>query len=257
MKAHDYQWLYELEDTFWWFGGMRKITEVLMDPICSTEITNRSTLDAGCGTGANLHWVQRFAGEGMITGIDVTPDALSFCSARGHQHLGQASVTDLPFRDEVFDLVTSFDVLCQLKGSGADEQALAEMYRVLKPGGIAFIRVPAFEWMRSSHDEDLSTYRRYDRDTLAALVKAAGFHPLRMTYANTLLLLPAAFRRLVLKRLGIVEGGSDVKPLGKKLRWLNRILVSALKIEAWWLRKPASTLRAGLSCICVAEKPRD
>jgi len=256
MKAHDYQWLYELEDNFWWFVGMRKITEALLDPVCSTEFKNRSVLDAGCGTGVNLQWVQRFAGEGMITGIDVSPDALRFCGERGQQYLGCASVTDLPFADEVFDLVTSFDVLCQLPGTGADQKALSEMFRVLKPGGIAFIRLPAFEWMRSGHDADLSTFQRYDLNTLADRVKAAGLNPVRMTYANSLLLLPAAFRRLVLKRIGVADGGSDVKPLGKNLDWLNRILTAALNTEARWLRKPGSKLPAGLSCICIAEKPR-
>jgi SAM-dependent methyltransferase len=255
MKAQDYQWLYELEDEFWWFAGMRKISEALLDPICSTEVRNRSVLDAGCGTGANLHWLARFASEGVITGIDVTPEALRFCSERGHQHLGRASITDLPFVDEGFDLVTSFDVLGQLQQNGADIQALSEMFRVLRPGGIAFIRVAALEWMRSSHDSDLSTYQRYDLNTLATRVKAAGLNPLRITYANAFLLLPAAFRRLVLKRIGIVAGGSDVKPLGKNFGWLNRILFAALNLEAWWLRKPRSKFPLGLSCICVAQRP--
>jgi hypothetical protein len=78
---------------------------------------------------------------------------------------------------------------------------------------------------------------------------------LRQTYANGLLLPLAAFRRLVLKRLGLADGGSDVKPLAPSLGWLNGLLLAALRAEARWVRGERRNLPAGLSAICVAAKP--
>lgn len=255
MQAEDYAYLYALEEDFWWFVGMREITATLLDSVCPPTVPrDRSILDAGCGTGGNLAWLARYAGEGRIVGIDLISDALQFCRERQHEHLAQASVTDLPFADQSFDLLTSFDVLVQLPGERADEPAIREMYRVLRPGGIVFVRAAAYEWMLSGHDQALGTQRRYRLGVLVKRMENAGFKTLRATYANSQLLPVAAFRRLVLKRIGLADSGSDVKPLPPKLRWLNRWLTSALHSEARLLRHPRARLRTGLSAICVAQK---
>lgn len=256
MRATDYEWLYALEDDFWWFAGMRQISAALLDPFCPPADGGRLVLDAGCGTGANLVWLERYARGGGVVGVDISTAALNFCRARTRRNLARASVTELPFADETFDLVTSLDVLVQLPGAVADEAALREMRRVLRPGGVAFIRAAAYEWMRSGHDLALGSQRRYDLRALVNKIEGAGLKPLRATYANTLLLPAAIFRRLVLDRIGLAEGGSDVKPLPRQLRWLNHALAGALYAEARWLRRLRSSLPAGLSCVCVAERPR-
>lgn len=253
MQTEDYADLYALEADFWWFAGMREITAALLDAVCAPG-PDRVILDAGCGTGGMLAWLKRYAGQGQVVGLDLVSEALHFCHERQHQYLAQASVTDLPFADASFDLVTSFDVLVQVPREGADEQAMREMYRVLRPGGIAFARVAAYEWMWSEHDEALGTQRRYELGELVTKMERAGFRVLRATYANSLLLPIAALRRLALKPLGLAERGSDVKPLPPERRWLNQALRRVLRSEAQWLRW--SALPAGLSAICVAQKPR-
>jgi hypothetical protein len=50
MKTEDYQYLYEVEENLWWFRGMEKITQVLLDQICA-DSQKRTILDAGCETG--------------------------------------------------------------------------------------------------------------------------------------------------------------------------------------------------------------
>ena len=254
MQHEDYEYLYELEAQFWWFVGMRAITASLLDPAFS-EPRDRIILDAGCGTGGNLEWLRRYAGKGQIIGLDYVGTALQFCRTAGQSSLVQASATDLPFADATFDVVTSFDVLEQLRGA-EDEQALREMYRVLKPGGIAFVRAPAYEWMKSGHDAALNTQHRYTLGEMRRKLERAGFKINRATYANSLLLPVAAVRRLALKRLGFADGGSDVKPLPPLLQWLNAGLERVLRAEANWLRHSSRRLPCGLSAICVAEKTR-
>src|SRR5262245_6262039 len=255
MQTEDYEYLYRLEEDFWWFAGMREITGVLLDPFLPPR--DRVILDAGCGTGGNLEWLARYAANGRIVGIDLISTALNFCRERNHDRLARASATDLPFADESFDLVTSFDVLVQIPGRGADRQAMREMFRVLKPGGIAFVRGAAYEWMKSGHDEALGTERRYALDELREKLKRAGFEVLRETYANCLLFPIAAIRRLLLKRLGLAAKRSDVKPLPKNLQWSNRVLTDALLWEAKRLRDPNARLPVGLSAICVVLRPSD
>jgi SAM-dependent methyltransferase len=255
VQVEDYAYLYALEEHFWWFVGMREITAILLDPVCPPA-QDRLVLDAGCGTGENLNWLARYARNGRVVGVDLASEALRFCRERAHKYLAQASVTDLPFGDALFDLITSFDVLVQLPGEKADEGAMREMYRVLRPGGIAFVRGAAYEWIRSGHDAALGSQRRYHLGGLIERMQRAGFTILRTTYANTLLLPLAALRRLVLKRIGLADSGSDVKPLPPKLQWLNHVLLVLLRSEARLLKHPRSRLPAGLSAICMAQKPR-
>ncbi len=261
MQTEDYEYLYQLEERFWWFAGMREVTTALLNPLLPPR--DRAILDAGCGTGGNLEWLARYAGghsiagpiAGPIAGIDLVETALQFCRERGAQSLAQASATDLPFADRSFDLVTSFDVLVQIPGEGADERAMREMFRVLKPGGVAFVRCAAYEWMKSGHDQALGTQRRYTLEELHGKLRRAGFEVLRETYANCLLFPVAAMRRLVLKRLGLADSGSDVKPLPRQLEWLNQVLTGVLRWEAGKLKKPNAQLPFGLSAICIGQKP--
>ncbi|MBC8031652.1 MAG: methyltransferase domain-containing protein [Pyrinomonadaceae bacterium] len=254
MQREDYESLHALEANLWWFAGMREVTAAIIYPLLPRS-DDRRILDAGCGTGGNLEWLRAYAGKGKVIGIDLVTDALSFCNTHGSQSLAQASVTHLPFADSSFDLVTSFDVLVQLPGEHADEVAVQEMYRVLRPGGYAFVRVAAYEWMRSGHDEALGTQRRYSLPALQGKLEQAGFQIRRATYANFSLLPLAALNRLVFKRLGLTSKGSDVKPLPPGLQWLDGLLKAALTVEGRWLARPGARLPAGLSAICVAEKP--
>lgn len=235
---------------------MREITAALFDAH-SVSTENKLVLDAGCGTGGNLAWLERYARGGRVVGIDLIKDALDFDRQRQHENIAQASVTHLPFADSIFDLVTSFDVLVQLPGKDADEIAVREMYRVLRPGGIAFVRAAAYQWMRSGHDEALGSQRRYTVPELSGKLENAGFQILRSTYANAFLLPVAAVRRLLLKRIRLADSGSDVKPLPAKLQFLNRTFINLLKKEAAVLRNPKGRLPVGLSAICLAVKSAD
>jgi SAM-dependent methyltransferase len=255
MEREEFERLYALEERFWWFRGMREITSALLDPVCRPS-RDRTVLDAGCGTGGNLSWLRRYAGEGRVVGVDVEPVAVELSRARHLGEVVEASILNLPFRESTFDLVTSFDVLPQLPGEGTDELAMREMYRVLRIGGVVFVRAAAYEALRSSHDEALGTRRRYRLSALAAAMSRAGFDVVRSTYANTLLLPLAAFHRLVLKRVGLAAPGSDVRPLPPRLARLEGMLEAILGLEARILEKEYVRFPFGLSAVCLGLKPR-
>ncbi len=67
-------------------------------------------------------------------------------------HLARGDVRHLPFAAGSFDALTLLDVLDQFPPDGQDLLGFAELHRVLRPGGVAFARVPAYRWLLSSHD---------------------------------------------------------------------------------------------------------
>ena len=88
-----------------------------------------AVLEAGCGTGLLLERVAGFADEAW--GVDLSAGMLGKARARGLRVV-QGSVTDLPFPAARFDVVYSFKVLAHVEKI---REALAEMARVLRPGG--------------------------------------------------------------------------------------------------------------------------
>jgi ubiquinone/menaquinone biosynthesis C-methylase UbiE len=91
--------------------------------------TGARVLEAGCGTGLLLDQVQRFAHRAV--GVDLSPGMLGKAVERGLT-VANASITELPFADESFDVAFSFKVLPHVQ---AIDVALAEMARVVRPGG--------------------------------------------------------------------------------------------------------------------------
>jgi len=247
MHDQDFELLYQLEETYWWFPAMRKITDV----IAARELqqSNLRILDAGCGTGFNLGYYGA-NGARDVYGLDLADTALKHVRKRGFRKIARASITEIPFKTDTFDLVFSFEVVTQTPYETHDA-SLQEMNRVLKPGGHLFIRVPAFMWLWSSHDEELEVRYRYEREELGKRLERAGFVVEWISYANGFLF-PVILMRRFLKRIGI-GGGTDVKPLPAALAWLDGIFRGILASEATWFKK-GRRLPFGLSLICYARK---
>src|SRR5262249_39696153 len=110
MHERDFELLYELEENYWWFPAMRKIT----DAIAGRELhhPNQRILDAGCGTGFNLGY---YAGGSShdVYGLDIATAALKHVHRRGFAKIAQASITDIPYKSDTFDIVFSFEVVTQ------------------------------------------------------------------------------------------------------------------------------------------------
>jgi SAM-dependent methyltransferase len=247
MREEDFESLDQLEQHFWWFAGMRRITDACVADALGPRPLR--ILDAGCGVGYNVVYYRERGHD--VFGFDIAPEAVIRARRRGLEQIAGASVTEIPFVSNAFDLVFSFDVLEQLAVDDAPK-AVIEMSRVLKPGGTLFIRTPAFQWMRSSHDTSLRTVRRYTTTELESMTAAAGLTARWSAYAN-MFLFPVAVATRFLKTFGIGRG-SDVRPLPLPLRWLNPLFREILASEALMTR---AGVRApiGLSAICVARKP--
>lgn len=103
---------------------------------------NRDVLEIGVGMGADhLQWAKHKPRN--LTGIDLTSKALEFTRNRlffnrFQSNLIQADAENLPYADSSFDIVYSWGVLHH---SPDTAKAISEVFRVLKPGGVARIMV--------------------------------------------------------------------------------------------------------------------
>lgn len=224
MNPREYAAMEELEGRQWWYAGMRRITRALLEPRVPATRSLRF-LDAGCGTGWNLSDLGGLTNGGRTFGIDISPLATAASRKRGgpSSTVVQGSVLLLPYRDETFDVVTSFDVLYHAWVTD-DVLAIQELHRVLKPGGIVLVRVPALKILWGAHDEAVHSRHRYTRGELVERLTTAGFKVERATYANSLLF-PVLLTRRFLDR-ALKRHGSDVEMLPPLLERFFRALLS-------------------------------
>lgn len=205
---------------------------------------NLKILDAGCGTGL----LAKKMGElGKVVGVDRSDHAIKYAKSRGI-NVKKASILNLPFQASAFDLVTSIDVLYHLQVTD-DKKALKEFYRVLYPGGIAIIRVPAHDWLRRSCDRHIHTRQRYNLLDLKNKLQDAGFKVEKISYVNALLFLPAV-ASFVLEK--ITSDNSPKSPLSKIPKIINNIVTFLLGLELKVLLK--INLPFGLGIIAVSRK---
>jgi ubiquinone/menaquinone biosynthesis C-methylase UbiE len=245
MEHKEYATMFAVEDRHWWYVGMQRITTRLMGRF-SPQRTDLQILDAGCGTGAAMEYLSPF---GTVTGIDMMGLALHFCQQRGLSRLNQASVIQLPFGNECFDLVTSFDVLCH-RTVGDYRHALDEFSRILRPGGHLFLRLPAYDWLQAHHDKVVHTIHRFTVNELRQTLTTSGFVVEKLSYANTLLFPLVAGRRLMERIWSPDEAWSDVHP---NPAWQDELLAQCLFAEASWLAH--RNLPFGLTVIAIGRKP--
>jgi SAM-dependent methyltransferase len=245
----------EIEMRHFCFRGLRRFCTLLLQRASRRRPGNAGSdiprlLDCGCGTTANLAMLDRF---GRSYGFDISPLALSVGREGGRRRLARANVNAAPFTSGAIDIVTSFDVLYALEKED-ERTAIAEMYRLLKPGGFALINVAAMNVLRGDHSVLSREVRRYSRDDLREPLTAAGFSIVRLTYTNLTLFLPLLLMRGFQRLRGLrqeeeAQSGFSLPPAP-----LNAALSMLLLAETVWLRWFDEPF--GSSLLCLAQKPQ-
>jgi ubiquinone/menaquinone biosynthesis C-methylase UbiE len=245
MDPSEYEIMYAVEDSHWWYRGMETITRAVLQRWYRPG-NHLRILDAGCGTGAAMSSYLRDYGN--VTGIDISNIALTFCRKRTTSNLSRASVERLPFRAQSFDLVTSFDVLYE-QAVCNEGDAVKEIARVLIPGGRIFLRLPAYDWLRGQHDAVIHTARRYTTGQVRALLKQNGFAVEHLSYSNMFLFPFALLKRTYERLLPPARQQSD---LGTSAGPFNPLLRRILATEAHIVAR--NRLPFGLSVVAVGQK---
>ncbi len=248
---------FAFENDDWWFVARRRIVFGLLgdalarrDPASSPAA--RRIVDVGAGTGITLGLLR---GLGSAVGIDLSPDALRFSRLRGNDRLLRSDMTRLAIAGESVDVVTCLDGIEHVDD---DRRAVAEIFRICRPGGIAVITVPAFPFLWSEHDVINHHKRRYGRGELETLVRTVGFDVELLSFYN-FWLAPLAMTVRLLKRAWTwafpqvverIEGDNTYLP-----RSLNWLLARLFGSELALLRR--MPLPFGISLVCVLRRPAD
>jgi SAM-dependent methyltransferase len=185
-------------------------------------------------------------GEHARVALDLDPRGL----VPGRGVCGSALA--LPFADASFDVVGAFDVL---EHCAPEQRAVAELFRVLEPGGLLLASVPAYTWAWTDHDVRAGHHRRYTRARLVAALEAGGFEVLRATYGFAAVFPLFAAERLVRRQrerryaAPLQQGLPQVPPL------VDRVLTGVSRAEARVLR--TRDLPFGSSVFAAARRPGD
>ncbi|MGE5835300.1 MAG: class I SAM-dependent methyltransferase [Acidobacteriota bacterium] len=235
------------EDRHFWFLGLRRNAQGLLAAAVGPG-RDRRIVDCGAGTGRNLDWLDSF---GTAVGVELSPVGLRV--GRAHRRrLVRGTVTRLPFRDSSVDIATSFDVIYCLDDEN-ERLAVQEMWRVLKPGGVALFNVAALEVLHGSHSTLTMEVRRYSKRRLTGILTNAGFAIERMTFTNMV-----TFPITLAVRWFDRVSGRSAKASDADLRVpaapINRTFDAALAVEHSLMS--FVDLPLGTSLMCVARKPR-
>ena len=231
------------ERDHFWFRGFRRFVE----PLVASAAGGRrlEILDCGCGTGHNLGMLRKY---GRAYGIDLTWAGLQYAHEKGDRLVARATAAQLPFTDARFDLVTSFDVLYALDDE-VERLAIAEMARVLKPGGTLIANVAALDALRGNHSILANEVRRYSRGDLRRRLETAGLRVTHSSYTNFTILPLVAAIRLKQRLSGHVESNEEISIPPAPV---NTLLSGLLAAEAAALR--VVNMPLGSSLVAVARK---
>lgn len=239
MEPAEYDLMDAAEARMWWY---RALHARACDALAG--VTGR-VLDAGCGTGGLLAALHRTNPSLALTGVEWSAPAARRARTKSGAAVACGSVNALPFAAAAFDAAVATDVLCH---AAVDmTAALAELRRVLRPGGRLVINMPAYQWLHAAHDRRVHNARRTTAADLRASLEQAGFAEVRTRYWNSLLLPLMIVQRKLLARRD--DARSDVAEFSP---WLDRMFHAVTAIE----RRLHLRLPAGGSVLATAIRPR-
>ncbi len=203
-------------------------------------------LEVGCSSGHLLRDLVAAFPDAVIVGADVVREPLERLSQRlPGVPLLRFDIQACPLPPGAVDAVVMLNVLEHLED---DEAALRQVHRLLKPGGLVVIEVPAGPHLFDDYDRVLKHFRRYRMVDLIRTLERAGFRVVRHTHLGFLLYPAFAIAK---RRSGRGRVTQEQRRLHVEQQVVStsssRALGAALAIEAWigrWIRYPL-----GIRCL--------
>jgi len=232
-----------LESTYWWHQNRLKLAVALLS---KTDLIAPTILDLGCGTGNFVSSLGTRLKAKSVVGIDASPTAIEYSRMKDFSVINGDLETPQQIEGGHFDLVTAMDVIEHMK---TESCILESAYINLRPNGYLLISAPAYQFLFSHWDFQLSHYRRYTRKTLRKTVDHRHFEIVRNTYAFSYALLPAIIRKFSLQKEAVDKCEFPAVP-----NWINTLLDACGSAEAQITK--AINLPAGLSVFILLRKSK-
>jgi SAM-dependent methyltransferase len=229
----------ELERSHFWWQARRIVIRRLVSDL---GIESPSILDVGCGSGVTARMMADTGAT--VVGVDIEPrndltTEAAFTYLHGDfltltQHVGE------------HDVVLGLDAIEHFE---SEWDVLNAMHANTKPGGIAIVTVPAYDWLWSSHDDDNHHYRRYTRRRLKRALEDAGFSVERVGYLFAALLFPKTIVAAVERRRT-----RPFRVAGVPGMIMNRLAAAYFRTEVQLALHFQDFLPVGTSVVGVARK---
>jgi SAM-dependent methyltransferase len=248
MNPAEYANLDRLDRRHWFYRGKRAIVRHWIDRHLALG-PDDLLVDAGCGTGTFL---EEAAGTCRVLGLDDHAESIAIAGPRLAAVGGRVLHTPLERVDLSDDSAAVVTLLDVLEHTDDDGLVLREMIRLVRPGGLVVVTVPALRALWSDWDVALHHRRRYHRRDLLRVCSQPGVEPLRCTYFNTAAL-PAVFAVRAWRKLRPPTSGRERAEDRVPVGFLNQFLYHAMVAPArWgWLYPPI-----GVSLLAVLRRTR-
>lgn len=247
---------FKLEDNSFWFKHRNN---------CIVEIVkkyspNKTFFDIGGANG----FVAKGLEENGIKTVLVEPGIEGCMNAkkRGLKNIICSTLEDAGFKADSIPVAGLFDVVEHIDN---DILFLKKLYTYMRPEGLLFITVPAYNFLWSKEDVEAGHYRRYTLRKLKRTLENTGFETVYSTYIFSFLIFLILLFRTIPSILGLAKTGQKKSEKehrianmrgreGKSL--INSILTLILSLEIQQISKKKRLLFGG-SCLIVAKKKDD
>jgi SAM-dependent methyltransferase len=212
-----------------------------------------SVMEVGCSAGHLLADIQRSLPNVTLTGGDYTLQTLVKLGEKmPNIPLIRFDLASSPLPSNAYDAMVLLNVLEHIEDDAAATMHIA---RMLKPGGLAVIEVPAGPELFDDYDRQLRHFRRYTLPDICRVVERAGLIVERRNYLGALIY-PAFY---LAKKLSQNRPKSDadreqnVASSITATAHFNAIGHAIMALERTMAR--AVTFRRGIRCVVTARKP--
>ncbi len=235
------------QDSFWFNHRNNCIFEAV-----KKYAPNELFFDIGGGNG----FVAKALEDAGIKTVLIEPGIKGCMNAqkRGLTNIVCSTLENASFKEGVIKAVGLFDVVEHIE---SDITFLKYINSYLAANGLVFITVPAFNFLWSNEDVDAGHYKRYTLNSMASVLKDAGFKIEYSSYIFSILPLPVFLMRSLPSRFGLHKNSGEVDKYVKEHKTKKGITDKIM--GAVWSReirriKSGKKIPVGGSCFIVARK---
>lgn len=213
-----------------------------------------AVLEVGCSSGFFLRDLVAEYPSGLIVGADYVLSLLRRLAERfPGVPLMRFDLARCPLPDGIFDAIVALNVLEHIED---DQAAIMNISRLLRPGGIAVIEVPAGAALFDFYDAQWMHHRRYDMTGLVKLVEGAGMSVIARSHLGFFMwpaFVAAKFYNRFAAPADLATKAQHTRAGNVRSGRLGGAMKAVMRMEAF-LRRHVY-LPVGVRCLITARKP--